>query len=390
MPRLTWSTALISWIRTFSARKPQHWSRITYWTNCLGSNYSARTFWMWREPILLDASSGYLPSISFLSAIRGGGAGSASFGSARYLRSDECWCVDLLITRESFGSLNGMILGRNMFLVRNHQKSSPEKYMERRQDPAAFGDKGPQIIGSEMRIPWLPCNPPIPRDQSINRFTGLNFNILEACSFAVMLFGTASGSRSFTRRGSNGWVNVRSKPMCVTSAVNVKSVTMANYLLELSDGPRFEHVKLLFCFILVSSTLFWVIRAFTFGNGPSRKRENSPDLEKPKLRNWVSPGQSERVWGTWIASDFKRPAAKPYPGWDVNITEPLPYRPFKWGAYFITMGLKTMQWDDWIELDNRYAEYHAIKTKRIEERGEKCNKTAPEAYAGAIELLEEL
>lgn len=42
------------------------------------------------------------------------------------------------------------------------------------------------------------------------------------------------------------------------------------------------------------------------------------------------------------------------------------------------------------ELDNQYLKFHADKAKRIEQRGEKCYGTAPEAMDGAIELLEEL
>lgn len=66
-----------------------------------------------------------------------------------------------------------------------------------------------------------------------------------------------------------------------------------------------------------------------------------------------------------------------------------------------------MKWDEWIgehpipptsnithsqgpELDNQYLRFHADKTRRIEERGEKCCRTAPEAMDGAVELLEEL
>jgi alpha-1,2-mannosyltransferase len=49
-----------------------------------------------------------------------------------------------------------------------------------------------------------------------------------------------------------------------------------------------------------------------------------------------------------------------------------------------------MSWDNWIELDNQYLEFHALKAQRIAERGEKCVKTDPEAYAAACELLEEL
>lgn len=54
------------------------------------------------------------------------------------------------------------------------------------------------------------------------------------------------------------------------------------------------------------------------------------------------------------------------------------------------MGLRTMQWDDWIELDNEYMKFHALKAARIADRGEKCCRTAPEAYNAAVELLEEL
>jgi alpha-1,2-mannosyltransferase len=49
-----------------------------------------------------------------------------------------------------------------------------------------------------------------------------------------------------------------------------------------------------------------------------------------------------------------------------------------------------MSWDSWIELDNQYLEFHALKAQRITERGEKCVKTDPEAYGAACELLGEL
>ncbi|PWY66434.1 hypothetical protein BO70DRAFT_374717 [Aspergillus heteromorphus CBS 117.55] len=93
----------------------------------------------------------------------------------------------------------------------------------------------------------------------------------------------------------------------------------------------------------------------------------------------------------WIPSDFKRPPAAPYPDWDVHTTKPIPYRPFRYGPkYFVTMGLRSMKWDEWIELDNHYLRFHADKARRIEERGEKCCRTAPEAMDAAMELLEEL
>ncbi|KAL8784248.1 MAG: hypothetical protein Q9213_004070 [Squamulea squamosa] len=123
---------------------------------------------------------------------------------------------------------------------------------------------------------------------------------------------------------------------------------------------------------------------------PQPRRANSPDPEKPTTRPRTTFKAPEREPGVWIPVDFNRPAATPYPDWDVHETKPHPYRPFKHGPYHITMGLRTMQWDEWIELDNHYLRFHGDKKRRIEERGEKCCKTAPEAYDGAIELLEEL
>jgi hypothetical protein len=46
--------------------------------------------------------------------------------------------------------------------------------------------------------------------------------------------------------------------------------------------------------------------------------------------------------------EFKRPTAPPAPNWDVHTTKPNPYRPFRHGPYHITMGLRNMNWDNWI------------------------------------------
>ncbi|KAJ5725471.1 uncharacterized protein N7483_006828 [Penicillium malachiteum] len=131
-----------------------------------------------------------------------------------------------------------------------------------------------------------------------------------------------------------------------------------------------------------------VVRKWNASN--KAPRPSTPDLEKSTSR----PGAREKVIrkpGEWTPSDFKRPTAAPYPDWDVHTSKPIPYRPFRYGPnYFTTMGLRSMKWDEWIELDNHYLKYHADKSKRIEERGEKCYRTAPEAMDAAIELLEEL
>lgn len=164
-------------------------------------------------------------------------------------------------------------------------------------------------------------------------------------------------------------------------------LSLTDYVIAaFADNPNFA----VYVFLL---TLILILISANHANRRKHstvERKGSPDLEKPIAPEGSAFKTPERTPGIWIPVDFKRPPAVPYLDWDVHKTEPLPYRPFKYGPYHITMGLRTMKWDEWIELDNQYLEWHAIKKKRIRERGEKCCKTAPEAYDGAIELLEEL
>ncbi|KAI9712310.1 MAG: hypothetical protein M1820_001523 [Bogoriella megaspora] len=139
--------------------------------------------------------------------------------------------------------------------------------------------------------------------------------------------------------------------------------------------------------LLLFSCLAWAVFKIARRvnhKGPDRAR--SPDLEKPSTLK-----ASERLPGVWVPSDFRRPPAAPYPDWSIKDTKPLPYRPFRYGPrYNINMGLRQMEWDEWIEVDNHYPRFHQDKAWRIEERGPKCCRTAPEAYDAAVELLEEL
>lgn len=152
-----------------------------------------------------------------------------------------------------------------------------------------------------------------------------------------------------------------------------------------------DHIRPVLYGLLLVTFLTWaLVRKLTKRSKPVQQRQNSPDLEKPALRRTTTFKAPERPPGVWTPVDFKRPEAAPLPDWDVHETDPLPYRPFKHGPYHITMGLRNMQWDDWIELDNHYLRFHADKARRINERGDKCCRTAPEAMDGAIELLEEL
>ena len=151
-----------------------------------------------------------------------------------------------------------------------------------------------------------------------------------------------------------------------------------------------ENAKPLLYGALFLAIVIWMIVKRHRHIPVSLLRKSSPDPEKSALSKTSTFKAPERAPGVWTPVDFQRPKPAPLLDWDVHKTEPLPYRPFKYGPYHITMGLRTMQWDDWIELDNHYLKFHADKARRIKERGDKCCRTAPEAMDGAIELLEEL
>lgn len=151
------------------------------------------------------------------------------------------------------------------------------------------------------------------------------------------------------------------------------------------------HPRRSFYALLSQLLLLWLVGRFSKAlSHHGIPRVSIPDLEKPATRTRANAKSPERPLGVWTPINFKPQAPEPYPEWDIKRTHPLPYRPFRHGPYHITMGLRTMKWDEWIELDNQYMKFQTNKARRIEERGSKCCKTAPEAFDGAVELLEEL
>ncbi|KAF8665699.1 hypothetical protein AX16_000151 [Volvariella volvacea WC 439] len=106
--------------------------------------------------------------------------------------------------------------------------------------------------------------------------------------------------------------------------------------------------------------------------------------------------KKDRQPGEWDPVDFTYPEFTPCPH-ELSEMKPLPYRPFRWGEYHVTMGIRNMPWEEWIELDSQFAEYHRIKAHRIQTRGQGVIRVLRESpglvssgiYA-AIELVHEL
>jgi hypothetical protein len=50
---------------------------------------------------------------------------------------------------------------------------------------------------------------------------------------------------------------------------------------------------------------------------------------------------------------------------DPTVTPPKLYRPFRHGPNFITMGIRKLGWDNWIEMDSYFLRYHDMKAAEL-------------------------
>lgn len=109
---------------------------------------------------------------------------------------------------------------------------------------------------------------------------------------------------------------------------------------------------------------------------------------KPKATDKFVSINKDRKKGHWRPESFKTPTPPPFPYWDIEKTRPVPYRAFK-HEYKVNMGIRNMDWDDWIQLDNQWMRFHNDKLAHVRDRGSELYATAPEAADAAYELLEE-
>ncbi|EIM88152.1 uncharacterized protein STEHIDRAFT_146234 [Stereum hirsutum FP-91666 SS1] len=106
----------------------------------------------------------------------------------------------------------------------------------------------------------------------------------------------------------------------------------------------------------------------------------------------VKSRAAQGPFGEWTPDPFEYPSITPV---ETNIEDmaPRPYRPFKEGEYHITMGIRKMPFDEWIEPDDQLATYHRIRTQRVAERKEQVVQVLPDrpgVVKGGFEAAEEL
>jgi len=142
-------------------------------------------------------------------------------------------------------------------------------------------------------------------------------------------------------------------------------------------------------------TLFavcWKSRLLGARLKPSKLEEKPMGLTiKEKASDQADSDQPEEVWPISSTSGFSYPPI-PVCNQPLDDRNPPPYRPFRWGKYNITMGIRNMDWSEWIEVDNQLSRYHAIRSDRISSKGEKVVRTLPsrDGVPGGHEAAQEL
>lgn len=123
---------------------------------------------------------------------------------------------------------------------------------------------------------------------------------------------------------------------------------------------------------------------------------SSMNWTRQRLDSTTQPGESRQRPRTWNPIQFDYPPIAPFPSDPVGMP-PIPYRPFRDGEYHVTMGIRSMNWNDWIEIDSEYIPYQLIRKQRILKRGSKVIRVLPDTPGlvqsggeASIELVHEL
>ncbi|KAL4755983.1 heme-dependent oxidative N-demethylase family protein [Aspergillus foveolatus] len=97
--------------------------------------------------------------------------------------------------------------------------------------------------------------------------------------------------------------------------------------------------------LILAALLLGVLQSFTSKNPPKR-----------------SPASTSTV-SSW--ESFVTPVPEPDLDFDPVARTPKLYRPFRHGRNFITMGIRKMDWNNWIEMDSYFLQYHETKAAEL-------------------------
>lgn len=134
---------------------------------------------------------------------------------------------------------------------------------------------------------------------------------------------------------------------------------------------QFRAMGPLLSILLAAAAIF-----LTYNFAQSRRSRSSnaahvsPVTEKDRKVN------KNREPGDWLAEEFVYPDIDPCP-FPLKDVRPVPYRAFRYGEYQITMGIRTMPWSEWIELDSTYSHWQRVRKFRVRTRGHDAVRVLP-------------
>lgn len=145
---------------------------------------------------------------------------------------------------------------------------------------------------------------------------------------------------------------------------------------------QFRALGLLPNILLAAAAIF-----LTYSCVQSRKSRvtSSNAVHTPPVTEKDRKVNKNREPGDWIAEEFDYPEIDPCP-FPLKDMRPVPYRAFRYGEYQITMGIRTMPWSEWIELDSTYPYWQRVRKFRVRTRGHDAVRVLPATEDDSVEV----
>lgn len=134
---------------------------------------------------------------------------------------------------------------------------------------------------------------------------------------------------------------------------------------------QFRAMGPLLSILLAAAAIF-----LTYSFVQSRRSRSSNAAHAPPVTEKDRKINKNREPGDWFAEEFNYPDIDPCP-FPLKDVRPVPYRAFRYGEYQITMGIRTMPWSEWIELDSTYSHWQRVRKFRVRTRGHDAVRVLP-------------
>jgi Protein of unknown function (DUF3445) len=103
----------------------------------------------------------------------------------------------------------------------------------------------------------------------------------------------------------------------------------------------------------------------------------------------AKPSSSSSLLGSPVHLDSKQDAARitPLEHFNVEATEPHPYRPWSSGKFAMTMGIQRVLAEEWLTLDQRYVPEQALRRELLQDHRDGVMQILPGSESACEEVL---